>query len=113
MIRLSGLTEQDVPITFTGLRPGEKLDEALWEDGAHVEPSGRTGIRRVHEPLAMQSEALVPAIDGLVAAAERHDLARLYAMIRTMLPHSTLQRTADLAGPATPATVVALPLRQA
>ncbi len=33
MIRLSGLTEADVRIEFTGLRPGEKLYEELLADG--------------------------------------------------------------------------------
>ena len=49
MIRLSGMDESEVPIVFTGLRPGEKLDEVLWEEGAVVEPTARGDVRRVRE----------------------------------------------------------------
>ena len=112
MIRLSGLTEQDVPITFTGLRPGEKLDEILWEDDAMVEPSGRTGIRRVRELRVVASDDLMPVIDGLIAAAERHDVQRLYSLIRNTLPQSTLQMSTGATGPSRPATIVPLPTRQ-
>lgn len=37
MIKLSGLTEDEIPITETGIRPGEKLYEELLADGQLVE----------------------------------------------------------------------------
>lgn len=36
MIRLSGYTEQDIKIVYTGLRPGEKLYEELLTDDEHT-----------------------------------------------------------------------------
>ena len=41
---------RDVEITFTGLRSGEKLDEALFSTGEHGEPSDHPLITRVGVP---------------------------------------------------------------
>jgi FlaA1/EpsC-like NDP-sugar epimerase len=46
MIRLSGRDEAAVPIVFTGVRPGEKLHEVLWNDGEMVGPTSHPKIMR-------------------------------------------------------------------
>lgn len=45
MIRLSGVSEEDVRIEFTGLRPGEKLYEELLADGEQTLPTHHPKVR--------------------------------------------------------------------
>jgi FlaA1/EpsC-like NDP-sugar epimerase len=83
MIRLSGA--DDIPIVFTGARPGEKMSEALWEDGAATRPTAHPDILAVHED-ALDAIDWAAAIEHLALAAstgDRHDLVRA---LRQYLP---------------------------
>jgi len=60
MIRLSGFTEAQIPIKFTGLRPGEKLYEELLADTEFTRPTHHVKIRvaKVAEPTAEWSASV-------------------------------------------------------
>jgi FlaA1/EpsC-like NDP-sugar epimerase len=90
MIRLSGLDEIDVPIVFTGLRPGEKLNEILWEEGAVVESTSRGDIRRVRESSVADDTRLEDIVSRLVDAAGRDDHDRIARLFRDCIPSATV-----------------------
>jgi O-antigen biosynthesis protein WbqV len=86
MISLSGLApETEVPIVFTGLRPGEKMDEALMSDS---ELRISRPLRRSIRGLAIEppAPAVLEAIRCLEAAAAANDRATVIATLREVLP---------------------------
>lgn len=92
MIRLSGFESQEIPIVFTGLRPGEKLDEALWEDDARVAATVQPDIRVVTEEKRVNSEELRLLVDRLIEAAGR-DEARVVRLLHECIPTASLTAT--------------------
>ncbi|MCM2250976.1 MAG: polysaccharide biosynthesis protein [Ramlibacter sp.] len=77
LIRLSGKTEQDIPITYTGLRPGEKLFEELLADDETTEPTPHPKLR------VAKTNGQLPDIDAVMRwigeagpAPARDDLRR-------------------------------------
>ncbi len=60
MIRLSGKTEAEIPIQFTGLRPGEKLYEELLasDETSQATPHAKLRIAKVSEGLGVEADAV-------------------------------------------------------
>ena len=85
LIRLSGFEIGDIPIIFSGLRPGEKLIEELWEAGATVTPTASGDIVRIDEPSVPLADADA-AIDELIAAAVDGDGAGLARRLARLVP---------------------------
>jgi FlaA1/EpsC-like NDP-sugar epimerase len=88
LITLSGFSLEEIPIVYTGVRPGEKLDEALWEEGAVAESTSHPDIVRVIETDA----AIYPTADmlkALSAAVEKGDDVAVKAVLMQQLPAFT------------------------
>ncbi len=86
MIRLAGLRpEQDVQITFSGLRPGEKLFEEILDP---VEAPTRTAADRVFAatPRLIDPAILSRALQELEAAARAGDGDRTATLLATVVP---------------------------
>ncbi len=86
IIRLSGLTpDVDVPIVYTGLRPGEKLYEELWTEEEKPSPTQHPGILRAPGEDALPEEML-HRVDSLLQAAWDNDLDGLWSNLLELVP---------------------------
>ena len=85
MIRLSGFSEDDIRVEFTGLRPGEKLFEELLADGESTLPTPHAKLRvaRPGEPLA--ASWLTLTLSWLEASGAQTE-AELKRELRRLIP---------------------------
>jgi FlaA1/EpsC-like NDP-sugar epimerase len=86
LIRLSGLTPDEVPIVFTGLRPGEKLTESLWDEGAMVEATEHPEVLRVTEPQPPAAARMTEVVAFLANAARAGDRQLIDAGLAEIVP---------------------------
>jgi FlaA1/EpsC-like NDP-sugar epimerase len=97
MIRLSGFEPYtDIPIEFTGLRPGEKLFEelALSEEGAERTRHAKIWIGRTRNP---RWTAVDTDLSELARAADRADAATVRSLIAEHVPEFVHGETGELA----------------
>ncbi|MDO8546701.1 MAG: nucleoside-diphosphate sugar epimerase/dehydratase [Nitrospirales bacterium] len=88
MIVLSGhVPDQDIKITFTGLRPGEKLYEELFDGGERVEPTAHAKIKRAVGLTTLEGEGLVRHVRELEALLDGSDPERLTRKLQEMVPN--------------------------
>jgi FlaA1/EpsC-like NDP-sugar epimerase len=86
MIRLAGLRpDADIEIIFTGLRPGEKLYEELFDRDERRLPAAVDGVLvAASQPINL--EILRRVFDELLAASLREDEVALQHLIQHLLP---------------------------
>lgn len=91
LIRLSGLEpNKDIDIVFTGIRPGEKLSEDLWEEGDKFEPTIHPDIYQFDDPTNLQGKKLQEKIAQLLDLAEKGKSEEIIRLIDETIPGSSL-----------------------
>ena len=86
LIRLSGLEpDRDIPVVFTGLRPGEKLYEELHLDGEGMKPTPHHKIH-VLDGGKISFIQVQAWVDDLVELVEQKDVAGLVMKLQEIVP---------------------------
>lgn len=104
MIRLAGKQPgRDIAITYTGLRPGERLHEVLFHAGERQLPTRHPRILRA-EPVPVEREAVLAMLERAAQAVRRYDERELAALVQA-------QRADDPAAgrPVAPDTIIPFP----
>ena len=91
MIRLAGLRpEEDIQITFTGLRPGEKLFEEIFHGAEPPVPTDRPGIL-VASPRVAERAELLNAFETLETSCRTGNTKAALATLHALVPEYTTQ----------------------
>jgi len=85
LIRLSGKTEQDIPIAYTGLRPGEKLYEELLADDETSEPTPHPKLR-VAKTSGEQAADVDAVVQWIAGAGPAPSGEMLRGWLRSQVP---------------------------
>jgi FlaA1/EpsC-like NDP-sugar epimerase len=92
LIRLSGLEPgRDIEIVFTGIRPGEKLSEDLWEDGWTYQKTTHPDIFRVEEEEANIPAALGQTVDELHRLARQGESGAILTLLDESVPGASVR----------------------
>ena len=94
LIRLSGLEPGlDIEIVFTGMRPGEKMSEELWDEGIHHHATDHPDVTRLDENELLETQALSELLDQLLGFVAAGDVDKMVDTLDSVIPGSTIRET--------------------
>jgi FlaA1/EpsC-like NDP-sugar epimerase len=94
LIRLSGLEPgKDIEIAYTGIRPGEKLSEDLWEEGKQFNSTQHPDIFQLEDNTNLTGVELKKTIDHLLQLSEEGDSSGIVQLADETIPGSSLATT--------------------
>jgi FlaA1/EpsC-like NDP-sugar epimerase len=86
LIRLSGFSDQDIGLQYTGLRPGEKLYEEPLADAERTLPTPHPKLRIARARPVERGRLLVEEIVGWLSAPRTRDAAEVREALRQWIP---------------------------
>ena len=94
LIRLSGLEpHRDVEIAYTGIRPGEKLTEELWDDGTPLVQTLHPDIFRLDADDPHAGLNLLQTIDSLSTLSHAARPDAIIELLDELIPGSSIRET--------------------
>jgi O-antigen biosynthesis protein WbqV len=91
MISLAGYKQSEIQIEFIGLRPGEKLDEELFDPSENLLETDIAGVLSA-QPIPMPLESINGILDEIQEFASRGDEAGLRNFVEPLIPGCRLGR---------------------
>ncbi|MCX6035675.1 MAG: nucleoside-diphosphate sugar epimerase/dehydratase [Chloroflexi bacterium] len=92
LIRLSGLEPgKDIDIVFTGIRPGEKLSEDLWEEGTEYQKTAHPDIFRVEAEESNIPPNLSSTVEELNHLSRESETSAIIALLDETIPDGSVR----------------------
>ena len=94
IIRLSGLEPgKDIEIVFTGIRPGEKLSEDLWDKWANFDTTNHPDIVRLDDQDFISGTELKNVVGELDYLAREGDANAIVSLLDGIIPGAAVRST--------------------
>lgn len=94
LIRLSGLEPgRDIEIVYTGVRPGEKLAEDLWDEGFQFTSTEHPDIFRLDNTEPLLGERLGETVDELIKLSRNGNRDEIITLLDQFIPGAAVRAT--------------------
>lgn len=93
MIELAGLVpEKDIKIEFSGLRPGEKLYEELFNDSEVTEKTSHEKIN-IAKVRQYKLEEILPQLENMISLARENQVIDVVRCMKQLVPEYISQNS--------------------
>lgn len=94
LIRLSGLEPgRDIEIVFTGVRPGEKLSEDLWDEGFQFKSTEHPDIFRLDTTEPLLGDRLNKMVDEIIELSRSGKSSEIIDLLDNFIPGAAVRET--------------------
>jgi len=96
LIRLSGLEpHRDIAISYTGIRPGEKLTEELWDEDTPLKPTLHPDISRIEDNASSLNPNLIQSIEHFSSLSHTNNTEAIIKLLNELIPNSSIHQQTE------------------